>query len=63
MHEINGQLKKTISCVDQPTKLEQRLENARQFREKFNFEMPILVDSIWTIHFTKRTAHGHFVSI
>lgn len=37
---------KTISCVDQPTVLEQRLENARQFKNKFNFEMPILVDSM-----------------
>jgi hypothetical protein len=37
---------KTISSVDQPTNLEQRLENARQFKQKFNFEMPILVDSM-----------------
>lgn len=37
---------KTISCVDQPTQLEQRLENARRFQEKFNFEMPMLVDSM-----------------
>lgn len=37
---------KTISCVDQPTELEQRLENARRFREKFDFQMPMLVDSM-----------------
>jgi hypothetical protein len=37
---------KTISCVDQPTKLEQRLENARQFKQKYKFEMPMLVDSM-----------------
>ena len=37
---------KTISCVDQPTTLEQRLENARQFKKKFSFEMPMLVDSM-----------------
>jgi hypothetical protein len=44
---------KTISCVDQPTELEQRLENARQFKEKFNFEMPMLVDSMDnTFHWT-----------
>ncbi|CAF1094552.1 unnamed protein product [Adineta steineri] len=37
---------KTISCVDQPTILEQRLDNARQFKDKYNFEMPMLVDSM-----------------
>jgi len=37
---------KTISCVDQSTKLEQRLENARQFEKKYNFEMPMIVDSM-----------------
>jgi hypothetical protein len=37
---------KTISCVDQPTTLEERLNNARQFVKKFNFEMPMLVDSM-----------------
>ncbi|CAF0965811.1 unnamed protein product [Adineta steineri] len=37
---------KTISCVDQPTTLEQRLDNARQFNNKYNFEMPMLVDSM-----------------
>jgi len=37
---------KTISCVDQPTTLEQRLENARQFQKRVHFEMPILVDNM-----------------
>ncbi|CAF2734081.1 unnamed protein product [Rotaria sp. Silwood2] len=37
---------KTISCVDQPKTLEERLENARQFKKRFNFEMPMLVDSM-----------------
>ena len=37
---------KTISCVDQPTTLEQRLKNARQFVKKFNLEMPMVVDSM-----------------
>ena len=37
---------KTISCVDQPTTLEQRLENARQCKTKFNFEVPMLVDNM-----------------
>ncbi len=37
---------KTISCLDQPTKLEERLENARQFKKNYNFEMPMLVDSM-----------------
>ncbi|CAF2120360.1 unnamed protein product [Rotaria magnacalcarata] len=37
---------KTISCVDQPKTLEQRLENARQFKVKFNYEMPMVVDSM-----------------
>ena len=37
---------KTISCVDQPTTLEQRLENARQCKATFNFEMPMLVDTM-----------------
>ena len=37
---------KTISCVDQPTTLEQRLENARQCKKNFNFEMPMLVDNM-----------------
>ncbi len=37
---------KTISCVDQPTTLEQRIENARQCKKNFNFEMPMLVDDM-----------------
>jgi hypothetical protein len=37
---------KTISSVDQPITLEQRLDNARQFKINFNFEMPILVDTM-----------------
>ncbi len=37
---------KTISCVDQPTTLAQRLENAQQFKKNFNFEMPMLVDNM-----------------
>ncbi len=37
---------KTISCVDQPTTLFQRLENARQFQKNFNFQMPMLVDNM-----------------
>ncbi|CAF1577391.1 unnamed protein product [Rotaria sp. Silwood1] len=37
---------KTISCVDQPKTLEQRLENACQFKNKYNFEMLMLVDSM-----------------
>lgn len=36
----------TISCVDQPKTIEQRLENAKRFRKNFNFEMPMLVDDI-----------------
>ncbi|CAF1057994.1 unnamed protein product [Rotaria sordida] len=44
---------KTISCVDQPKTLVERLENAREFKKKFNFEMPILVDSMDnTFHIT-----------
>lgn len=37
---------KTISCVDQPTSIEQRLENARQCKERFCFEIPMLVDNM-----------------
>ena len=37
---------KTISCVDQPTTLEQRLNNARQCQDTFKFEMPMLVDGM-----------------
>lgn len=40
---------KTISCVDQPTTLEQRLDNARLCQTKFNFEMPMLVDNMENI--------------
>ncbi|CAF2513291.1 unnamed protein product [Rotaria sp. Silwood2] len=36
----------TISCLDQPRTLEQRLENARRFKINFNFEMPMLVDDM-----------------
>lgn len=37
---------KTISCVDQPLTLEQRLKNANQCRESFKFEMPMIVDNM-----------------
>lgn len=37
---------KTISCVDQPTTLAERLKNAQAFRKNFNFEMPMLVDDM-----------------
>lgn len=37
---------KTISCVDQPTTLEQRIENAQQYKKSFNFEIPMLVDNM-----------------
>ena len=37
---------KIISSRDQPTSLEQRLENARQFKKNFHFQMPMLVDSM-----------------
>lgn len=44
---------KTISCVDQPTTLAERLHNAQQFQKTFNFEMPMLVDNMDnTFHFT-----------
>ncbi|CAF3320554.1 unnamed protein product [Rotaria socialis] len=36
----------TISCVEQPKTLEERLENARRFKKNFNFEMPMLVDDM-----------------
>lgn len=36
----------TISCVDQPTTLDERLENARNFRTNFQFEMDMLVDNM-----------------
>ncbi len=37
---------KTISCVDQPTTLAERLRNAEQFKKNFKFEMPMLVDNM-----------------
>jgi hypothetical protein len=37
---------KTISCVDQPTTLVQRLKNAQEFQKNFNFQMSILVDNM-----------------
>lgn len=37
---------KTISCVDQPVTLEERLKNARQFKEDFDLQMPMLADSM-----------------
>jgi hypothetical protein len=44
---------KTISCVDQPTTIEQRLENARECKKNFNFEMPMVVDNMDnTFHLT-----------
>ena len=44
---------KTISCVDQPTSIEERLENARECQKKFAFEMPMLVDNMSnTFHLT-----------
>lgn len=47
---------KTISCVNQPTTLDQRLHNAREFKKNFHFEMPMLVDSMEnTFHHTYGT--------
>ena len=44
---------KTISCVDQPTTLPERLHNARQFKDDFDLQMPMLVDSMEnTFHHT-----------
>jgi len=44
---------KTISCVDQPTTIERRLENAQECKKNFKFEMPILVDNMEnTFHLT-----------
>lgn len=37
---------KTISRVDQPKTLEQRLENARQCQNDCNFEVSMLVDNM-----------------
>lgn len=37
---------KTISCVDQPKTLEQRLKYARKFQENFGLIMPMLVDNM-----------------
>lgn len=36
----------TISCVDQPTTLEQRLVNAQQCQRDCQFEVPMLVDNM-----------------
>ncbi|CAF3148047.1 unnamed protein product [Rotaria sp. Silwood2] len=44
---------KIISCVDQPTTLEQRLENALKCQKDCKFEVPMLVDSMDnTFHLT-----------
>lgn len=37
---------KTISCVDQPTLLADRLRHAEEFRKNFKLEMPMLVDNM-----------------
>lgn len=37
---------KTISCVDQPKTLEQRLTNAQQCKKNYNFEVPMVVDNM-----------------
>jgi len=37
---------KTISCFRQPKSLDERLNNARYFQKTYEFEMPILVDSM-----------------
>ncbi|CAF3184986.1 unnamed protein product [Rotaria socialis] len=36
----------TISSVNQPTELDQRLENARRSKKDLKFEMPMLVDNM-----------------
>lgn len=42
-----------ISCVNQPTTLEERLENAQACQEECKFEMPMLVDTMDnTFHLT-----------
>lgn len=44
---------KTISCVDQPKTMEERLHNAREFRKNFQLEVPLLVDGMEnTFHHT-----------
>ncbi|CAF0760900.1 unnamed protein product [Adineta steineri] len=44
---------KTISCVDQPTTIDQRLVNARECQKNLQFEMPMLVDNMDnTFHLT-----------
>jgi len=46
----------TISCVDQPKTIEQRLENARECRKTFHIEVPMLVDNMDnTFHLTYGT--------
>jgi len=37
---------KTISCVDQPTTIEQRTENARQCYNDCQFEVEMLIDTM-----------------
>lgn len=37
---------KTISCVNQPKTLNERLDNARQLQKDFQCEIPMLVDSM-----------------
>ena len=60
---------KTISSVDQPTTLQQRLQNAQEFQKKFNFQMPMLVDNMdntfhntygsWPFRFCLQAASPH----
>lgn len=37
---------KTISCIDQPTTIEERIKYAQNFKKNFNFEMPMLIDNM-----------------
>jgi hypothetical protein len=37
---------KTISCVNQPITIEERIEHARQYKTTFHLETPILVDTM-----------------
>ncbi|UJR11099.1 hypothetical protein I4U23_015281 [Adineta vaga] len=44
---------RTISCVDQPTTIEQRIAHAQQCKNDLKFEMPMLVDNMDnTFHLT-----------
>ena len=44
---------KTISCVDQPTTLEQRIVNAQECQTHCKFEIPMLIDTMDnTFHLT-----------